>query len=112
MASSSFAVTDTPKPTFDLSLRTSTANRLDYLYEISHVIEDSKNPIIEFPVVNPYTVFNKPQPSFKKTIKKKFIGHSHLSTIKVYVQASKFDQFNIPASDNENFITLATLREL
>ena len=72
MASSSFAITDTPKPSFDLSLRTSSANRLDYLYEISHVLEDSKIPTTHFSIVNPYTVFNKPQPSFKKTIKKKW----------------------------------------
>ena len=70
MASSFSAVIDTFKPTFDLSLRTSTANRLDYLYEISHVPEDSKIPITDFPIVNPYTMFNKPQPTFKKTIKK------------------------------------------
>ena len=67
MANSSFVVTDTPKPVSDLSLHTSTANRLGYLYEISHVPEDSKIPITNFPIVNPYTVFNKPQPSFKKS---------------------------------------------
>ena len=66
MASSSSEVIDTTKPTFDLSLRKSTANRLDYLYEISHVLEDSKIPITDFPIVNAYTVFNKPQTSLKK----------------------------------------------
>ena len=110
MADSSSTVTDTTKPTFDLSLRKSTANRLDYLYEISHVPEDSKIPITDFPIVNPYTVFDKPQPSFKKTIKK-IIGPSHPSTVKEYAQASKFDQFNIPTSGNENFITLALPKE-
>ena len=75
MASSSSEVIDTTKSTFDLSFRKSTANRLDYLYEISHVPEDSKIPITDFPIVNPYTVFNKPQPSFKKTIEK-IIGPS------------------------------------
>ena len=58
----------------------------------------------------PYIVFNKPQPSFRKTIKN-IIGPSHPSTVKEYVQASKFDQFNIPASENENFITLTLPRE-
>ena len=111
MEGSSSAVTDTIKPPFDLSLCKSTANRFDYLYEISHVPEDSKIPITDFPIVNPYTVFDKPQPSFKKTIKKKITGPSHPSTIKEYVQASKFDQFNIPASENENFITLALPKE-
>ena len=66
MASSSSEVTDTSKIAFDLSLCKSTTNRLDYLYEISHVPEDSKITI----TVNPYTVFDKPQVSFKKSIKK------------------------------------------
>ena len=48
MASSSSEVTDTTKLAFDLSLRKSTANRLDYLYEISHVPEDSKIAVIDF----------------------------------------------------------------
>ena len=99
-------VIDTSKFSFDLSLRKSTTNRLDYLYEISHVPEDSKIPITDFLIVNPYIVFDKPQVSFKKSIKK-LLGPSQSSTIKEYVQASKFDQYNIPASEIENFITLA-----
>ena len=42
-------VIDTSKSSSDLSLRKSTPNRLDYLYEISHVPEDSKIPITDFP---------------------------------------------------------------
>ena len=110
MANSFSEVIDTTKPTFDLSLRKSTANRLDYLYEISHVLEDSKIPIIDFLIVNPYTVFDKPQVSFKKSIKK-LLGPSQSSTIKEYVQTSKFDQYNISASETKNFITLALPRE-
>ena len=53
MASSSSEVIDTTKPTFDLSLRKSTTNRLDYLYEISHVPEDSKISITDIPIANP-----------------------------------------------------------
>ena len=60
MESSSLEVTNTTKPPFDISLRKSTANRLDHLYEISHIPEDSKIPITNFPIVNPYTVFDKP----------------------------------------------------
>ena len=81
MATTSSAESDTSKFPFDPSLRRSTANRLDYLYEISHVPEDSKIPITDFPIVNPYTIFNKPQSSFKKTIKK-YIGPSHHSIVK------------------------------
>ena len=90
MASSSSEVTNTTKHAFDLSLCKSTTNRLDYLYEISQVPEDSKIPITDFPIVNPYTVFDKPQVSFKKSIKK-FLGPSQASIVKEYVQASKFD---------------------
>ena len=71
---------------------------------------DLEIPITDFPIVIPYTIFNKPQSSFKKTIKK-YIGHSHPSTVKEYVQAFKFDQFNIPANDGENFIILSLPRE-
>ena len=81
------------------------------MYEISHVLEDSKIPIIDFPIVNPYTILDKPQVSFKKSIKK-FLGPSQASTVKEYVQASKFDQYNIPTSETENFITLALPREI
>ena len=80
------------------------------MYELSHVPEDSKIPITVFPIVNPYTVFDKPQTTFKKTIRK-FIDPSHPSIVKEYVQASKFDQFNIPTCENENFITLTLPRE-
>ena len=58
------------------SLCRSIANRLDYLYEISHVPEDSKIPITDFSIVNPYTIFNKPQSSLKKTIKKIWGTHT------------------------------------
>ena len=66
MANTSSAKIDTSKFPFDPSLRRSIANRLDYLYEISHVAEDSKIHITDFPIVNPYTIFNKPQSSLKK----------------------------------------------
>ena len=80
------------------------------MYEVSHVPEDSKIPITDFPIVNPYTVFDKPQVSFKKSIKK-LLGPSQSSTVKEYVQASKFDQYHIPTSEAETFITLELPRE-
>ena len=98
MASSSSEVIDTTKPTFDLSLRKSTANRLDYLYEISYVPEDSKIPITDFPIVNPYIVFDKPQVSFKKSIKK-LLSHFQSSIVKEYVQASVRDHAPGPFYD-------------
>ena len=61
--------------------------------------------IIDFPIVYPYTVFDKPQVSFKKSIKK-LLGPSQSSTIKEYIQASKFDQYNIPASETESLTSI------
>ena len=110
MASPFLEVTDTTKSVFDLSLRKFTTNRLNNLYEIFHVLEDSKIPITDFPIINPYTVFDKPQVSFKKSINK-LLGPSQPSTVKEYVQASEFDQYNIPLSETENFITLALPKE-
>lgn len=55
-------------------------------------------------------MFDKPQTTFKKTIRK-FIDSFHPSIVKEYVQASKFDQFNIPTCENENFITLTLPKE-
>ena len=83
MANTSSAEIDTSKFPFDSSLRRSIANRLDYLYENSHVLEDSKIPIIDFPIVNPYTIFNKPQSSLKKTIKYIYIYIYILALLKL-----------------------------
>ena len=66
MVSTSSVEIDTSKFPFDPSLCRSIANRLDYLYEISYVPKDSKIPVTDFPIVNPYTIFNKPQSSLKK----------------------------------------------
>ena len=60
LANSSSADIDTSKFFSNLPLCKSIANRLDYLYEISHVLEYSKIPITNFLIVNLYTVFNKP----------------------------------------------------
>ena len=55
------------------------------------------------PIVNPYTVFDKPQVSFKKSMKK-LLGPSQSSTVKEYVQTSKFDQYNILASEDRKSV--------
>ena len=90
LASSSSPDIDSSKISSDLALRRSTSNRLEYLYEISHIPKDSKIPIIDFPIVNTYAMFNKPQSSLKKNYKK-YISPSQSSTVKEYIQASKFD---------------------
>ena len=87
MATTSSTKCDISKFPLDPSFRRSIANRLNYY------MKSSMYPIF----------FLKNQ--------KKYIGPSHPFTIKEYVQAAKFDRFNIPANDGENFITLSLPRE-
>jgi len=48
------------------SFKTTAASKLDYLYEIEYLPEDSKVPPSQFPVINPYQVYCKSHSSFKK----------------------------------------------
>lgn len=42
------------------SFKTTAVSKLDYLYEIEYLPEDSKVPPSQFPIINPYTVYCKP----------------------------------------------------
>jgi len=96
-------------PTFsrsNSSLRHSNASRIDQLYEISYVSDESKIPITSMPLVNPYHVFSKPQTSFTKKVKK-IIGSSSNPQVKEFIQTSKFDSHQLPATTTEHLVTLA-----
>lgn len=69
------------KPPF---FKSTAASKLDYLYEIEYLPEDSKVPVSQFPVINPYAVYCKPQCSFRKKIRK-LVGTEHSNPIKEYV---------------------------
>lgn len=88
-----------------LSFKTTAASKLDYLYEIEYLPEDSKVPPSQFPVINPYTIYCKPQSSFKKKVKK-LLGADHSSPVKEYVQASNFSAHPIFADEKEQFLPI------
>ncbi|KAJ9547114.1 hypothetical protein OSB04_019657 [Centaurea solstitialis] len=74
------------------SFRKSSTSKIDQLYEISYVPDDSKIPITSMPLVNPYSVFSKPNNSLSKN---------------EFVQASRFDSHQLPATTSEHLVTLS-----
>ncbi|KAJ9547117.1 hypothetical protein OSB04_019660 [Centaurea solstitialis] len=88
------------------NFRQSSASKIDQLYEISYVPDDSKIPITSTPLVNPYSVFSKPNNSISKKVKK-LIGSTSTQQIKEFVQASRFDSHQLPATTSEHLVTLS-----
>ncbi|GMN24532.1 hypothetical protein TIFTF001_050329 [Ficus carica] len=43
-----------------LSMRKSSASKLDYLYEVNYVSDEQKVTSEDFPLINPYYAFTKP----------------------------------------------------
>lgn len=93
------------------SFKTTQGSKLDYLYEIEYLLEDSSVSPSHFPVINPYQVYYKPHSSFKRKIKK-LIGTKHHSSIKKYVQASNFSEHPIQADEQEQFLPILLPEEL
>ncbi|KAL8228432.1 hypothetical protein R6Q57_016016 [Mikania cordata] len=88
------------------NIRNITSSQRDQLYEVSYVPEDSKIPITNMPLVNPYNVFSKPSTSFSRKVRK-LIGSSTNPYVKEFVQTSKFDSHQLPAINSEHLVTLS-----
>ena len=80
-------------------------SKLAYLYEFEHLPDEHKVPLTDLHLLNPYSTFLKPPSSFKTTVQK-LIHIPCPSIVKEYVQASKFDQCFIPATEEEQLIKL------
>ncbi|GJX60433.1 putative reverse transcriptase domain, viral movement protein [Tanacetum coccineum] len=93
------------------SFRQSSASKIDQLYEISYVLDDSIIPVSEMPLVNPYQIFTKPTNSITKRVKQ-FIGSAPNKQIKEFVQTSKFDSHQLPASQVEHLVSLSLPSDL
>lgn len=85
--------------------------RLDSLYGVTYLPNDDKIPVMEFPLVNPYNIFIKPTLSLARSIKQIFVPKSKLP-FKEFVQASRFDKFQIIVRSHERFVTLALRDDL
>ncbi|KAF4369790.1 hypothetical protein G4B88_022175 [Cannabis sativa] len=86
------------------SLRRSSASKLDALYKVSYLSDDGKVIISDLPLINPYQAFSKPQSLFTRSIKT--LIKQNPKTVKEYVQSTKFDQCNLPATEQEQLVTL------
>ena len=84
---------------------TSSSSNLEYLYEFEYLPDDSKVPLTDLPFLNPYNAFVRPQTSVKKTVTQLFSTKRPIS-VKEYVQASKFDQCFIAATEAEQLLPL------
>ncbi|KAL2466672.1 putative viral movement protein [Abeliophyllum distichum] len=84
--------------------RTSNASKVVSLYEVSYLAEFDKVSVTNLPLVNPCLEYIKPRHSFSKSTHT--LISSSKSQIKEYVQASKFDQHLLRATEKEQFVTL------
>ncbi|GJS28656.1 putative zinc finger, CCHC-type containing protein [Tanacetum coccineum] len=74
-------------------------------------IYDSRIPVSEMPLVNPYQIFTKPTSSITKRVKQ-LIGSAPNKQIKEFVQTSKFDSHQLPASQVEHLVSLSLPSDL
>ncbi|ESQ39485.1 hypothetical protein EUTSA_v10001266mg [Eutrema salsugineum] len=84
--------------------RKSTSSKIDYLYEIEYVSEDSKVPITQLPLLNPDKVFTKPKSTFPKVIKQVFGPSKHAA--RELILASQMEQHLVPATETKQMIPL------
>lgn len=81
------------------------SSSLEYLYEFEYLPDDSKILPTELPFLNPYNSFARPNTSVKRTVTQLFSTKKPTS-VKEYVQASKFDQCFILATEEEQLLPL------
>ncbi|KAG7578924.1 Viral movement protein [Arabidopsis thaliana x Arabidopsis arenosa] len=85
-------------------MRKSNASKIDYLYEVEYVSDESKVPITQLPLLNPYKAFIKPNSTFPKVIKSVFGPHKPAA--RELVLASQLEQHLVPAVETEQMIPL------
>ena len=98
--------------TFTAPINTSlsrSSSKVDSLYEISYIPENQKIQDTIPPIVNPYTAFSKSTSSLSKTFKT--LVRPSRKPVKEYVQTSTFDKCQIPATSQEQYVTLEIPQE-
>ncbi|ESQ50195.1 hypothetical protein EUTSA_v10002187mg, partial [Eutrema salsugineum] len=86
------------------SFQKSTSSKIDYLYEIEYVSEESKVPITQLLLLNPYKAFTKPNSTLPKVIKQVFGPRKHAA--RELIPASQMEQHLVPATGTEQMIPL------
>ncbi|GMN57153.1 hypothetical protein TIFTF001_026260 [Ficus carica] len=85
-------------------MRKSSASKLDYFYEINYVPDEQKIISEDLPIINPYHAFVKQSNPMLRTIKQFVRPTSRM--VREYVQSTKFSQYNLPATTQEQFVSL------
>ena len=91
--------------TFLRSKSRSSSSKIDSLYEIEYVPGDQL-PETTFPLVNPYEYFAKKPSAFSVKGVHDLIKPSSNRKVMEYVQSSKFSSCQVPATEEEQFISL------
>ncbi|KAL2474920.1 putative zinc finger protein [Abeliophyllum distichum] len=86
------------------SFRKSNSSKIDGLYEITHIPETDKTFVTSLPLLNPYHAYAKPKYCISRSVRT--LISSSKTHIKEYVQSSKFDQHLLPATEQEQLVTL------
>ncbi|KAG7543374.1 Zinc finger CCHC-type superfamily [Arabidopsis thaliana x Arabidopsis arenosa] len=97
---SQFAISTLPK-----IQRNNSLSRLNSLYEIEYVPGDQL-PETTLPLVNPYEYFAKKPSAFTLKGVRELIKPSSSRRVLEYVQSNKFSSCQVPATEEEQFISL------
>lgn len=88
--SAPFSVSYTP------SLRKSSSSKLDFLYELSYILDNEKMTYESLPLINLYHAFTKSSSSFTWSIKA--LIKPSFNAPKEYIQNSKYSQCQLRAT--------------
>ncbi|XLU77161.1 hypothetical protein S245_000582, partial [Arachis hypogaea] len=93
------------------SLKKTLGNKIDQLVEFTHVPEDSRTPATEYPLISPYSFYQRQKKSTLTSIRHLF--HRNPSPPpKEVIQSSHLQQCGLKATTAEQYITLEIAPEL
>lgn len=88
------------------SFHKTTSSKIPNVYEIDYISEDHKYPLSRYPIINPYHVYQKDKNPFRHRLRHIF-GHPQSGIMsKDFVQASQFTTHPLPATTEEQYVTL------
>ncbi|KAL4343544.1 hypothetical protein AHAS_Ahas11G0089000 [Arachis hypogaea] len=96
---------------FPSNLKKILANKTDQLVELTHVLEGSRIRAIEYPLISPYSFYQRQKKSTLITIRH-LITRNLFSLPKEVIQYSYLQQCGLKATTAEQYITLKILQEL
>lgn len=84
----------------------SNSSRIPNVYEFEYLSEDSKYPLSQYPIINPYHVYQKDRHPLGYCLRHVFGSYAKPLTSKDFVLASQFTSHPLPATTSEQYVTL------